>query len=375
MVARFLELKGDEDWKNFASVAHTIMVARKQQDADNELDEQEQQNFKELDYFKTLFEKKEEPDINNKNQYYRYLLLALIAWQPALRTNFYTTAKFITSEKDDNGTDNYILVKKVNQLRTDVTFIVNNDKVSNSKYYKQHPELSFIKVENKQLIKIIEKVFENYKTTYLFGNAKVSDEKILKMLRDVTFVPGLTMRNLRTAWVVYGHSTFKTHKEKTALATAMRHSVEVASLSYNKNLHKEVPKTDAELQKRVEELQQKLTQLEIENNSLKLKLSNQGIQIDDGKPNEDVIANKYFEKRRRDVLWNINSKGRVPNQATIEKYKLKKDNNGKYSWWYFLLPILLFLPIFLLVVSKALLDIVIASILYQFKKKDRKWNS
>ena len=56
MVARFLELKGDEDWKNFASVAHSIMVARKQQDAESELDEQEQQSFKELDYFKTFFE-------------------------------------------------------------------------------------------------------------------------------------------------------------------------------------------------------------------------------------------------------------------------------------------------------------------------------
>ena len=44
--------------------------------------------------------------------HYKYLLLAMLVYQPPLRTSFYSTAKFIRSKLDNNKVDNFIWINK-----------------------------------------------------------------------------------------------------------------------------------------------------------------------------------------------------------------------------------------------------------------------
>ena len=69
--------------------------------------------------------------------------------------------------KANNGSDNYILI---NKKKKEVTYIVNNDKASNYKVYKKHPELSFIKIESQELADFIIDSFIRYPRTFLFEN-------------------------------------------------------------------------------------------------------------------------------------------------------------------------------------------------------------
>ena len=44
---------------------------------------------------------------------------------------------------------------------------------------------------------------------------------------------------------------------------------------------------------------------------------------------ESKLDNQNFKKRRRDIIYNLNSKGRTPRDDTLKKYDIKYSN-GKY---------------------------------------------
>ena len=63
------------------------------------------------------------------------MALALLTYQPPLRTSFYTSAMFATKTKDITSDENYILL--ITQGRRRCYFIVNQDKASNYKEYSK----------------------------------------------------------------------------------------------------------------------------------------------------------------------------------------------------------------------------------------------
>ena len=137
--------------------------------------------------------------------------------------------------KANNGSDNYILINKINKK---VTYIVNNDKASNYKVYKKHPELSFIKIESQELADFIIDSFIRYPRTFLFENPgtgeSLEDYAILKKLRDITELPAINFQIMRSVFITHHHKLHPKHNDKKQLAFKMRHSVETASKNYNK---------------------------------------------------------------------------------------------------------------------------------------------
>ena len=78
----------------------------------------------------------------------QYLLLSLLVLQPPLRTHFYSSAILTKSNQakpDDKN--NYVLLKHT--LGKDRgLYLVNNDKVSNSKQFKLNVENNIIELDN-----------------------------------------------------------------------------------------------------------------------------------------------------------------------------------------------------------------------------------
>ena len=166
--------------------------------------------------------------------HYKYLLLAMLVYQPPLRTSFYSTAKFLRSKADNNKTDNYIWINRRGMLK--INYIVNKDKASNYKVYNMNKNLSSIPVEDKNLVKIINDSYEQYPRTYLFelNNKPVTASTLLNWLKDITLVEGLNFYILRSSYITWFYEHNKTMAQKTKLAHQIRHSVDTASRNYLK---------------------------------------------------------------------------------------------------------------------------------------------
>ena len=119
-VARFLWNKGyKKDAEKYADWANVYREKIANVTDNNELDENIKVTFYDLDkeekiswrehsYFMEILNNIDEKQIANKAEHYKYLLLNLLVKHPPIRTTFYTTAQFITSEKDNNKKDNFI---------------------------------------------------------------------------------------------------------------------------------------------------------------------------------------------------------------------------------------------------------------------------
>ena len=66
---------------------------------ENQQDEKEIENYKPHNYFIDILNSVNVDNIQTKIGHYQYLLLALLTYQPPLRTNFYVSAKIIRSMK------------------------------------------------------------------------------------------------------------------------------------------------------------------------------------------------------------------------------------------------------------------------------------
>ena len=42
---------------------------------------------------------------------------------------------------------------------------------------------------------------------------------------------------------------------------------------------------------------------------------------------DSKIDEQGYKKRRRDIIYNLNTKGRVPRDVTLKKYNITKNNN------------------------------------------------
>ena len=144
-------------------------------------------------------------------------------------------------------------------------------------------------------------------------NNPVTDATILKWLRDITRVGGLTVDMMRSSYITDFYEKNKTFGKRKELAAKMRHSVMTASRNYLKV-------EDTPMDVRFEKLEKENAELKIENTKLKTELEQY-------KETEDT---KMRRRKRMNILYTANVKKREPKESTIQKYDLKKDDRGKY---------------------------------------------
>jgi hypothetical protein len=165
MIAKYLRTttnnkNNDRYAKLYSQAGYDIMIENRKKEHENKQDDKELINYRDHDYFINILNNIDYNNIKTLTSHLQYLLLSLLTYQPPLRTNFYLTCKFINSKKDNDKTNNFLRIDKRGKLKA--YYIVNKDKVTNTKIYSMNKDLSKIKIEDKKLIEIIEKSYEKF---------------------------------------------------------------------------------------------------------------------------------------------------------------------------------------------------------------------
>lgn len=312
-VGKYLKLFGNEKYgKMYSDKGYEYLVRNRDLEHENKQDDKEIENYRQRDFFINILEKTDTNDIQTQVGHFKYLLLSLLVYQPPLRTSFYISSKFMRKKNDNNKTDNYVWITKRGSVK--VVFIVNEDKVKNTKKYNSNMYLSYIDVENAGLSKLINASFEKYPREFLFElNGKpITQATLLSWLRDITGVPKINIDMMRSSYINYFYSTSRNMKEKEVLSRQMRHSVITAQSNYLK-----VGLTNPENKEDV------VSNLQIENNNLQRELK-------ECKEETPVCADDAtYRKKRRDVLYLLNKKGVVSKEKTLKKYNIKFSDDLK----------------------------------------------
>jgi len=322
MVGRYLHNK--QSWrysKLYQEKGIEYIKKSQQQEYKNELDEKEMLNFRDHQYFTDILVSIDPSTITNKIEHMKYLLLACLTYQPPLRTSFYNTAKFIRFEKDNDKTHNFVQINKQGKLK--VRYIVNDDKVSKTKTYAMNKNLNYINIIDEKLVTLINDSYTKYPRTYLFENVTnkpITTQMLLKWLREITKVSEINVDIMRASYITWYYASHHKYADREALAKMMRHSVSTAEKNYNKVfdnktfLHSSKPTAE-----NCDDIKQELHNQQKENDDLKLKLeayTNEPAQTDDI---------KHYKKKRSDILYNLNRKGRIPRGDTLTKYNITFD--------------------------------------------------
>ena len=311
MVAKYLKLFGSSKYaKLYSAKGFEYLQIRNNNENENKQDDKEIINYRPQEYFIKILDSIKYEDIKTVNGHYQYLLLSLLVLQPPLRTNYYTSAQFITKKDDNDHKNNFIWITKRGSLKC--YFIVNNDKVSSTKTYSINKNLSTIEIENKKLCEIINNSFIKYPRTFLFeiNNKQITQNTLLNWLRKITNVNELNIDMMRSSYINNFYDiNNKTMKDKEHLSNQMRHSVLTAQKNYLK-IDKIL--TDEKKEEKIDELQNKIYELQSKLNS------SENIKIDD----------KKINKQRRDVIYALNIKGVNPRESTLIKYNIKFDETN-----------------------------------------------
>jgi hypothetical protein len=211
----------------------------------------------------------------DKTAYNRYVLLAMTTLQPPLRNDFYCTCKWLSNPKDDNGTDNYVLLQTKRGKKSGM-YIVNNDKVTNKAPQYKSPSYKHLPIESDELVDILFKFKEAQERTYIFetmDNKQYSNETIYQVLLYRPFK--LNFHILRSSYITAVYIKYPNdNRVQKKLAKQMRHDREMAMTKYYKKseLYKqreeaiedavEIVDTD-EKQNMIQQIYSKLTNEEI----------------------------------------------------------------------------------------------------------------
>ena len=319
MISRYLFNKNNNDKyvKLYAQAGYDLKQAKDQIEGKNELDDKEKENHRTIEYLTNCLELHKSKSTENIKEHYKHLLLMMLIKQPPLRTSFYTTAKFLRLQAENDKTSNYVYITRKGKLK--VYYIVNKDKASNYKLYNMNKGLSKIKLEDPELIDYINYSFITYPRTYLFeiNKKQISETTILNYLREITNTLLINFDMIRSAFITYFYEHNKTFDKREALSKMMRHSQQTASKNYLKVSNTEKVKPD----EKIKELEKEIILLNkiIEEYNTKLKAYE-----------KEPENEKLFNKKRNDILYLLN-KGKVSKPETITKYKiLFDDKNKKY---------------------------------------------
>ena len=318
MIVRWLEMN-DPDSTNismFREIAYKYKKQRDEKEGENKKSLKEEENYQDRDYFLAIIKNTNTDNIKNISDHYKYLLLCLLTLQPPLRSNFYVSAKFATSLKEMTKDENYIYLAHRGKDR--VFFIVNKDKVSNTKTYKNNDDLSQIEIKNNFLVEVIYKSYKTYPRKYLFQSktgGQIKEVTLLSLLRSVTHLPAIDINTMRSIYINWWYDHHKTYNKFEELAKMMRSSVQMA-LKFYRKINRNEDKT-------IENIKEALKD---ENNELKIMLNDCEEKLRLLEPDK-----KLYNKRRSDIIYHINQKKVVPRATTLKKYNITFDETqNKY---------------------------------------------
>jgi len=121
---------------------------------------------------------------------------------------------------------------------------------------------------------------------------------------------------LRSSYITWFYKKTNSHKAKDELAHKMRHSVMSASAYYNK-----IDDPD-----QTEVTASNVDDVANENNQLKTKLKDCETNCEEKK-----LTQKQLDKKRYDVIYNLNNKGTKPRDSTLKTYNIKyNETTRKY---------------------------------------------
>lgn len=315
MIAKYLRTTTNKKYERYAKMysqaGYDLMLINRESENENKQDEKEMLNYRDHNYFVNILNNIDYESIKTLTSHYQYLLLNLLTYQPPIRTNFYLTAQFIKSKKDNDKIHNFISIDKRGKLK--IYYIVNKDKVTNTKTYNMNKELSKIKIEDEKLCKLINESYEKYPRKYLFeiNEKPITQPTFLNWLRKITLVDNINNDIMRSSYINWFYSTNKNMTEKENLAHQMRHSVETAQRNYLK-----ITKNEGE---NCDELKETIIELQNENKEIKENAKN-----DVSNTNEKINS-----KRRRDLLYQLNKYNRIVRESSLQKYNISYDNNLK----------------------------------------------
>jgi hypothetical protein len=317
MISRYLFNKKNNDRyvKIYSQKGFELMKKTHDKEATNVLDEKEQENYKDREYFIDIL--KNTTEGSTLKTHYEYLLLSLLVLQPPLRTSFYNSAKLLKTLDTNNKKDNYIYINRRGKVHA--YYFVNTDKASNYKLYKMDPNLSKIEIEDPQLSNLLNESFKKYPRLYLFEINKkpVSQTTLLRMLRNITGVDGINFDIMRSSYITWYYKHNKQYGKRDELSKRMRHSQATASKNYLKIFDEE---NENELKEPTQEnYLETISQL---NNNIR-ELQNK-LKVSEKEDNETV-----YKKRRADIIYKINKKGVIPKSSTLDKYKILIDEKAK----------------------------------------------
>ena len=334
MVAKWLRMNKPNDTtiQNFQTTGYKLKKKREEEDANNELDERELENYRDYSYFVDILNSINYKEIRTYRTHLQYLLLSLLIKNPPVRTSVYTSLQFHTKGGYDEK-KNYLFLQTTAGKRQAILFI-GNDKVSNTKYFKEDLIHNFIEIEDRELVELIYYSYEKYPRNYVFENninkKPIEDETLLKYLREITKVDKINIDMMRSIYITHQHGSKKmTYAEKTKLAQKMRHTVTTAELRYFKLLNKD---SDESLKdKRIKELEEMNKELNDKVAQLEKQLEETEIKLRDTKG--EVSQSSEWKKKRYDIIYRLN-KGINKNvkEKTLEKYDIKY-NSDKHEYY------------------------------------------
>jgi len=154
----------------------------------------------------------------------------------------------------------------------------------------------------------------NFPRNYLFeiNNEPITDSTLLRWLREITGVNGITIDIMRSSYITWYYEKHPHYNDRDKLSRVMRHSQKTAQLNYNKVFTTEQRLEDCKDTKR--------SLIDKENQIRELLLKIQAYQT-------NKIDEQGYKKRRRDIIYNLNTKGRAPRDVTLKKYDIKYINN------------------------------------------------
>jgi hypothetical protein len=178
--------------------------------------------------------------------------------------------------------------------------------------------LSYIDVEGEAKKALLES-YMNFPRNFLLeiNNEKITDSTVLRWLRDITGVPGITIDIMRSSYITWFYEMHPHYNDRDKLSRLMRHSQKTAQLNYNKVFSTEQKEDTCRETRKT--LIEKETQIK--------ELINKLDAYQKNKPDDAL-----FKKRRRDMLYNLNTKGRAPRDDTLKKYNIIFNNSvNKYE--------------------------------------------
>ena len=306
MVAKYLKMSNDLRYsKLYSQKGYDLMMENRKKENDNKQDDKEIENYRSHEFLLDVIDNIKPDDIRTKKTHLQFLLLNLLVLQPPVRTNYYITAKFIFTEKENDKINNFIWITKRGKLK--VNYIVNQDKVSKTKVYNMNKKLSTISIENDKLVKLINESYKKYPRNYLLeiDDKPITHATFLDWLRKITDVKLINNDILRSSYINWFYENNKTMASREKLALQMRHSVMTAQKNYRKIIE------ENPTEKPVEELK-------LENEILNNKLTNC--------ESENKLTDAKYNKRRRDIIFKVNNKGVTPKESTLDKYNIIYDD-------------------------------------------------